>query len=105
MRSSLEKGLLAQIETDANLLTTGIIGAKLLLPILHSLNATQLSLNLIKGGDAANASYPSWAWEGQNAMEPATAVWELWDAPSEGDGMNSRNHHMFSSVSAYLNTD
>jgi alpha-L-rhamnosidase len=29
-------------------------------------------------------------------------VWELLDAPSEGPGMNSRNHHMFSSVSAWL---
>ena len=38
-----------------------------------------------------------------NELEPATeGMWELFDAPYEGTGMNSRNHHMFSSVSAYL---
>lgn len=29
-------------------------------------------------------------------------MWELMDAPYEGTGMNSRNHHMWSSVSTYL---
>jgi hypothetical protein len=33
-----------------------------------------------------------------NPYEPATTIWELMDAPAEGPGMNSRNHHMFSSV-------
>jgi alpha-L-rhamnosidase len=35
-------------------------------------------------------------------MIHSTQVWELLDAPNEGPGMNSRNHHMFSSVSAWL---
>lgn len=36
-------------------------------------------------------------------MEPAVgSLWELWDAPTQGPGMNSRNHHMFSSISAWI---
>ena len=31
-------------------------------------------------------------------------MWELWDSPFEGTGMNSRNHHMFTSFSYYLVT-
>jgi len=38
-----------------------------------------------------------------NDVEPATSsLWELWDSPTEGPGMNSRNHHMFSSISAWF---
>jgi alpha-L-rhamnosidase len=29
-------------------------------------------------------------------------MWELWDAPMEGPGMNSRNHHMFASIGAWF---
>lgn len=32
----------------------------------------------------------------------ATTLWELWDSPSEGPGMNSRNHIMFGSVGAWF---
>lgn len=39
-----------------------------------------------------------------NDLEPATTVWELWSAPWTGPGMNSRNHHMFSSISEWLLT-
>lgn len=38
-----------------------------------------------------------------NDVEPATSsLWELWDSPTEGPGMNSRNHHMFSSISGWF---
>lgn len=37
-----------------------------------------------------------------NAYEPATTVWELWQAPVFGPGMNSRNHIMFGSVSSWF---
>eukprot|EP01083_Nonionella_stella_P228578 809914_1 len=108
MKQTLQKNLLSQIKNDKNLLTTGIIGAKFLLPALAAMNNQTLALRLIKGGQGfdgqVNASYPSWAYEGENSLEPATAsVWELWNGPKEGPGMDSRNHHMFSSVSAYLN--
>ena len=34
--------------------------------------------------------------------EPATTVWELWNAPESDPGMNSRNHIMFGSVSSWF---
>lgn len=38
-----------------------------------------------------------------NNLENATSsLWELWNGPTEGPGMNSRNHHMFSSISAWF---
>ena len=38
-----------------------------------------------------------------NSLEKVTTnLWEIPDAPHEGTNMNSRNHHMFSSYSAYL---
>merc|ERR1719263_249538 len=47
--------------------------------------------------------YPSYGYMYFNALEPAReCMWELPDAPFEGEGMNSRNHHMFSSVGKYL---
>lgn len=39
--------------------------------------------------------YPSFGWMLTNPYEPATTIWELWDAHQQGPGMNSRNHVMF----------
>jgi hypothetical protein len=41
-------------------------------------------------------SYPSFGYEFNNDIEPATTLWELPDAWSEGPSMNSRNHIMVS---------
>lgn len=107
MKTQLENGLIDTIINKNNkLMTTGIIGAKFMFPQLSKLNNQTLALHMIRGGQnengQINATYPSWAYEANNTLEPATAVWELLDAPKEGPGMNSRNHHMFSSISAYL---
>eukprot|EP01097_Dermamoeba_algensis_P004256 TRINITY_DN2810_c0_g1_i5.p1 TRINITY_DN2810_c0_g1~~TRINITY_DN2810_c0_g1_i5.p1 ORF type:complete len:188 (-),score=56.66 TRINITY_DN2810_c0_g1_i5:95-658(-) len=37
-----------------------------------------------------------------NNVEPATTLWELWDSPFEGPGMNSRNHIMFGGVGEWF---
>lgn len=85
----------------SNHVSVGIIGAKALLPSLTSLNQQTVALNL-----AEQTSYPSWGYMLYNNLEPAnSSVWELWDAPSQGPGMNSRNHHMFSSISGWLLRD
>jgi hypothetical protein len=49
-------------------------------------------------------TYPSFGYmiQGAGNPEPATTVWELWDSPTEGPGMNSRNHIMFGSVSSWF---
>ncbi|XP_065198492.1 alpha-L-rhamnosidase-like isoform X1 [Sycon ciliatum] len=80
-------------------LTTGIIGSKFTLPVLSKMNEGDLALQIVEQTD-----YPSWGWMVFNDIEPATAIWELWDAWKEGPGMNSRNHHMFSSVSGWMRT-
>lgn len=38
-------------------------------------------------------TYPSFGFMLTNELEPATTVWELWDAHVQGPGMNSRTHH------------
>ena len=66
--------------------------------VLKEGGSENLSLSLLE-----NVDYPSIGFYFANAMEKATEnLWELPDALVEGTGMNSRNHHMWSSYSAYL---
>lgn len=79
-------------------LTTGIIGAKNLWPLLAAHGRAELVLSVLSKTD-----YPSYGFMRFNDLEPVNGnMWELWDAPCEGTGMNSRNHHMYSSVSSAL---
>ena len=78
--------------------STGIIGAKFLYDVLKDAGKEELSLTLLE-----NVDYPSIGYYFANKQEQATEnLWELPDALVEGTGMNSRNHHMWSSYSAYL---
>jgi hypothetical protein len=80
--------------------TTGIIGTKFLHAALASAGHHTDALALLE-----QTSYPSFGFEFANSAEPASEnLWELMDSPWEGTGMNSRNHHMFSSFSHYLVT-
>eukprot|EP00049_Salpingoeca_infusionum_P017850 m.354639 g.354639 ORF g.354639 m.354639 type:complete len:1153 (-) comp17070_c0_seq1:211-3669(-) len=89
------------INATQNHVTVGIIGAKTMFPALTRYNATAVALSL-----AEQVTMPSWGFMFYNTLEPATSsVWELWNGPYEGPGMNSRNHHMFSSISGWLVTD
>jgi len=49
-------------------------------------------------------TYPSFGYmiQGEGNAEPATTVWELWDADKEGPSMNSRNHIMFGTNGAWF---
>ncbi|EGD77228.1 hypothetical protein PTSG_08321 [Salpingoeca rosetta] len=93
--------LLTDIEKqNNNHVTVGIIGAKALFPVLSEYGAQKQAVAL-----AEQTSQPSWGYMFFNTIEPATSsVWELWDSPTQGPGMNSRNHHMFSSISGWLIT-
>lgn len=51
---------------------------------------------------ALQTSYPSWGYMIHNENEPATTLWELWNADTTGPSMNSRNHIMFGSVSNWF---
>lgn len=90
--------LVKGVTTIGNHFTTGIIGFKFLFDQLADAGSADVALAVLE-----QTSYPAMGYEATNTLEPATFnVWELTDAPFEGTGMNSRNHHMFSSFSAYL---
>jgi hypothetical protein len=77
---------------------TGIIGLRHVFSALEAAGDQDTALAVLSQTD-----YPSLGFEFANELEKATTnLWELFDAPAEGTGMNSRNHHMFSSYSAYL---
>jgi len=98
--ANVEMLLLNDIKNHQNHLSTGIIGTRYLFPVLSALQQTSLAVTLI-----TQPTYPSYAWMFMNPYENATTLWELWDAPMEGPGMNSRNHIMFGSVGAWLYSD
>ena len=88
------------VGSDRTHVTSGIIGTKFLLPVLSMVNRSDLALEVVQQMD-----YPSWGFMVFNTLEPATTVWELWNAHNGSAGMDSRNHHMFSSVSGWMMTD
>ena len=86
--------------SDQAHITAGIIGTKFILPLLTRLKQQDLAMEIVK-----QTSYPSWGFMIHNQYEPATTVWELWNSHNGSAGMDSRNHHMFSSVSGWMMTD
>ena len=82
-------------------LTTGIVGVAQLFPVLSANGHHDAALFL-----AQSTTYPSYGWMFSNSVpEIATTLWELWDSPMEGPGMNSRNHIMFGSIGAWFYRD
>ena len=79
--------------------TAGIVGLKFGLEALTMYGRTDVALAM-----ALQDTYPSFGYmaQGKGNPEPATTVWELWDAPYEGDGMNSRNHIMFGTIGSWF---
>lgn len=70
--------------------TTGIIGMKYMLEALSHLGRADVGVMMLQ-----QTEYPSFGFMLDNPYEPATTIWELWDAHHQGPGMNSRNHVMF----------
>jgi len=85
---------------DKGTLTVGIVGTAQLWPVLSANGQHDLALQL-----AQSTKYPSHGYMAFNAVENATTLWELWDSPREGPGMNSRNHIMFGSIGAWFYRD
>lgn len=74
-------------------LTTGILGAKYIMPVLTRMGRPELAYDL-----ATATTYPSWGFMIEHG---ATTLWEIWQHKT-GGGMNSHNHPMFGSVGAWL---
>ena len=68
-----------------NHFSSGIVGLRAMLELLPKLGFADVALSMLLRTD-----YPSFGYEIKNAIEPATTVWELFDAPFEGASMNSR---------------
>lgn len=74
-------------------LTTGNICTKYLLEALTTLGRADVAYRI-----AAQETYPSWGYMLANG---ATTLWERWENAT-GSGMNSHNHPMMGSVSAWF---
>ena len=97
-RSAVLAGLVDDITmTHANHTTCGILGLRFGLDVLAEAGRADVALAMLLRTD-----YPSYGWALRHPIEPATTVWELFDAPLEGPSMNSRNHVMMASPSAFL---
>eukprot|EP00040_Diaphanoeca_grandis_P031968 m.192534 g.192534 ORF g.192534 m.192534 type:complete len:1045 (-) comp32471_c0_seq1:82-3216(-) len=78
------------IHVHGNHTTCGIIGWRWELDVLSAYGFADVAYALI-----TQTTYPSYGYEINNPVEPATTIWELWDSDAEGPGMNSRDHIMF----------
>lgn len=99
-QAAVVKNLLGKIAAKNNTWSGGIINNRFLFDVLHDHGAADVALGMLQ-----RKTYPSYGYMYFNEYEPAReCMWELPDAPFQGTGMNSRNHHMFSAVGHYLLT-
>ena len=99
-RATVTQYLMQDIAKHNGHTSVGIIGMKHVGRALTSTGNSYTAINITLQTD-----YPSFGWTFEHPDEPATTLWELWNGPSEGPGMNSRNHIMMGSVGAWLYTD
>merc|ERR1711937_345321 len=98
VKSKVVGNLLQYIRTHNNTWWGGIINNRFLFDVLQDNGAADVAVSMLK-----RKEYPSYGYMYFNDLEPAReCMWELPDGPFEGTGMNSRNHHMFSSVGKFL---
>jgi alpha-L-rhamnosidase len=97
VRDGVLNHLVQDITAKGNHVSTGIVSTAQLYPLLSDNGQHNLAMELI-----SSTTYPSYGYTFNNQYENATTMWELWDAPMEGPGMNSRNHHMFASIGAWF---
>jgi len=86
-----------KISSKGNHVSTGIVSTAQIYPVLSDNGHHDLAVEMI-----SSTTYPSYGYMFTNPYENATTIWELWDAPMEGPGMNSRNHHMYAPVGAWF---
>ncbi len=78
--------------------TGGIVTVRYIFPLLSKLGQHDVALEI-----AQRTIFPSYGYMIYNNLEPSTTLWELWNV--DFGSKNSRNHHMFSSISGWLVTD
>jgi alpha-L-rhamnosidase len=85
---SFTKMLLDEVVAHNDHIGCGILGSKYVLNVLTDLGHADVAYRI-----ASQRDYPSW---GHWIEQGATTLWETWD------GNASRNHHMFSDISAWF---
>ena len=96
-KNDLIKNFLNQVNGPDNAhITCGIVGVRNLFNVLSDLNQHDLAVKIVEQTD-----YPSYGYMIHNDNEPATTIWETWNCDRSGA---SRNHHMYSSVSGWIQT-
>lgn len=99
-KDAVFQNLVAKVKASNGTWTGGIINNRFLFDVLHENGAAAIGLSMLQ-----LKTYPSYGYMYFNEYEPAReCMWEIPDAPYQGTGMNSRNHHMYSSVGHYLLT-
>ncbi len=82
------------VKRNGEVLTTGFVGVKYLLPALDNIGETDLAYRLAK-----TTAYPSWGYTVENG---ATTIWDRWNGYTKENGfetpkMNSFNHYSLGS--------
>lgn len=80
--------LIREVEKADRHIDCGILGTKYILHVLSAVGRGDLAYAI-----ASQKDFPGW---GYWIEQGATTLWETWD------GENSRNHHMFSDISAWF---
>ncbi len=93
LRERVVEGLVRDVEKHDYHLTTGNLCTKYLLEVLTENGHADIAFRT-----ATQTSYPSW---GYMLEQGATTLWERWENKTEG-GMNSHNHPMLGSISAWF---
>jgi len=101
LRPAASEQLINKIKDRDWSLSTGFLGASLLLPTLSDIGRTDVAYRLI-----LNTRYPSW---GYPITQGATTMWERWNSYTQEHGfntpqMNSFNHYAYGAVSEWIFT-
>ncbi len=97
VKSDFVKNFLNQVNgPDKAFITCGIVGVRNLFYVLSDLNQHDLAVKIVE-----QTEYPSYGYMIHNENEPATTIWESWACDRN---LASRNHHMYSSVSGWIQT-
>ena len=98
-RAATANHLAGLVRSNKNLMTTGFLGTRPLLPALSAHGHHGISGTLIR-----QREFPSWGYEVENG---ATTIWERWNSYEKGKGvhspeMNSFSHYAFGAVGEWM---
>lgn len=91
--------LAQRIQANGYRLSTGFVGAGILLPTLTEIGRSDLAYRLVQ-----STEYPSW---GYSIEQGATTIWERWNSYTLKDGfgdvnMNSFNHYAYGACGEWM---